>query len=110
PTQAGPRCGVGGSAVISDDVTHVKKIVFSPRLLAKAVFADPELTLALPPKVTAATGLDALTHCVEASLAKDWPPTCDGIALEGLRLAGRPLAACVREPADLEARSGMLMA
>jgi alcohol dehydrogenase class IV len=110
PTTAGTGSEVGRSAVVSDPVTHVKRIVFSPRLLAKAVFADPELTLALPPKITAATGLDALTHCVESFLAKDWHPICDGIALEGLRLAGRHLGACVREPNDLEARSGMLMA
>lgn len=110
PTTAGTGSEVGRSAVIADDRTHVKRILFSPRLLARAVFADPELTLDLPAKVTAATGMDALTHCVEAYLAKNPHPICDGIALEGLRIAARNLARCVHTPRDLEARSGMLMA
>src|SRR5262249_41663465 len=87
PTTSGTGSEVGRSSVISDDQTHVKKIIFSPKLLARAVFADPEWTLDLPAPVTAATGMDALTHCVEAYLAKDYHPICDGIALEGLRLA-----------------------
>ena len=69
PTTAGTGSEVGRSSVISDDVTHVKKIIFSPALLAKAVFADPELTLDLPPPITAATGMDALTHNVESYLS-----------------------------------------
>jgi alcohol dehydrogenase class IV len=110
PTTAGTGSEVGRSAVISDEKTHVKKIVFSPKLLARAVFADPELTLALPAKVTAATGMDALTHCIEAYLAKDYHPICDGIALEGLRLAARALPRCVETPGDIQARSDMMMA
>jgi alcohol dehydrogenase class IV len=110
PTTAGTGSEVGRSAVISDDETHVKKIVFSPRLLARAVFADPELTLGLPPKVTAATGMDALTHCIEAYLAKDYHPICDGIALEGLKLASRSLERAVKDGSDLAARGDMLMA
>jgi hypothetical protein len=110
PTTAGTGSEVGRSAVISDDETHVKKIVFSPRLLARAVFADPEVTLALPAKVTAATGMDALTHCIEAYLAKDYHPICDGIALEGLGLAARALPRCVEAPQDIQARSDMMMA
>jgi alcohol dehydrogenase class IV len=109
PTTAGTGSEVGRSAVISDD-KHVKRIVFSPKLLARAVFADPELTLALPPKVTAATGMDALTHCIEAYLAKDYHPICDGIALEGLRLAARALPRCIEAPGDIQARSDMMMA
>jgi alcohol dehydrogenase class IV len=109
PTTSGTGSEVGRSAVVSDDETHVKKIIFSPKLLAKAVFADPELTLDLPAKVTAATGMDALTHCVEAYLAKGYHPICDGIALEGLRLAARSLAKAVREPKNLEARGDMMM-
>ena len=89
PTTAGTGSEVGRSAVISDDETHVKKIIFSPHLLAKAVFADPELTLDLPAAITAATGIDALTHNIEAYLAKAYHPICDGIALEGMRLAAR---------------------
>ena len=109
PTTSGTGSEVGRSAVISDDVTHVKKIIFDPQLLAKAVFADPELTLGLPGPVTAATGMDALTHCVEAYLAKAYHPLCDGIALEGLRLASRSLAKAVATPADIEARGSMMM-
>ena len=110
PTTAGTGSEVGRSAVISDEKTHVKKIVFSPKLLARAVFADPEVTLALPPKVTAATGMDALTHCIEAYLAKDYHPICDGIALEGLRLAAPALPRCIEAPGDIQARSDMMMA
>jgi alcohol dehydrogenase class IV len=109
PTTAGTGSEVGRSAVISDDETRVKKIVFSPKLLAKAVFADPELTLGLPPKVTAATGMDALTHCIEAYLARDYHPICDGIALEGLRLGAKALPRAVRNGQDLQARGDMLM-
>ena len=110
PTTAGTGSEVGRSAVISDEQTHVKKIFFSPRLLAKAVFADPELTIGLPPAVTAATGMDALTHCIEAFLAKDYHPICDGIALEGLRLAAAALPRCVERGDDVAARGDMLMA
>ncbi|MFO0550198.1 MAG: iron-containing alcohol dehydrogenase [Polyangiaceae bacterium] len=110
PTTAGTGSEVGRSSVVSDDVTHLKKIIFSPRLLAKEVFADPELTYALPPSITASTGMDALTHCVEAFLAKNYHPICDGIALEGLRLSAKSLARAVAEPRDYDARSDMLMA
>jgi alcohol dehydrogenase class IV len=109
PTTAGTGSEVGRSAVISDEKTHVKKIFFSPRLLAKAVFADPELTLGLPPAVTAATGMDALTHCIEAFLAKDYHPICDGIALEGLRLGALALPRCYEKGDDLAARGDMMM-
>lgn len=110
PTTAGTGSEVGRSAVISDDLTHVKKIIFSPKLLARAVFADPELTVGLPPKITAATGMDALTHCIEAYLAKAYHPICDGIALEGLKLAARSLPRAVKDGSDLAARGDMLMA
>jgi alcohol dehydrogenase class IV len=109
PTTSGTGSEVGRSSVVSDDKTHVKKIIFSPKLLAKAVFADPELTLELPAKVTAATGMDALTHCVESYLAKGFHPICDGIALEGLRLSAENLVRAVREPRNIGARSGMMM-
>jgi alcohol dehydrogenase class IV len=109
PTTAGTGSEVGRSAVIADDVTHVKRIIFSPHLLADAVLADPELTVDLPASITAATGLDALTHNVEAYLARAWNPICDGIALEGLRLGAANLARAVARPHDLEARGAMLM-
>jgi alcohol dehydrogenase class IV len=110
PTTAGTGSEVGRSAVISDDETHVKKIVFSPHLLARVVVADPELTVGLPGPITAATGMDALTHNVEAYLAAGFHPICDGIALEGIRLAAANLARAVAHPTDIEARSAMLMA
>jgi alcohol dehydrogenase class IV len=109
PTTAGTGSEVGRSAVISDDQTHIKKIIFSPHLLARVVLADPELMLDLPAGVTAATGFDALTHNIESYLAKDYHPICDGIALEGLRIGAANLASAVAQPHDLAARSGMLM-
>jgi alcohol dehydrogenase class IV len=110
PTTAGTGSEVGRSSVIADEDTHVKKIIFHPILLARQVFADPELTLALPAKITAATGMDALTHCVESYLAKGFHPICDGIALEGLRLCAQGLPACMKNPGDVAARGSMLMA
>ncbi|MFP5385746.1 MAG: iron-containing alcohol dehydrogenase [Bacteriovoracia bacterium] len=109
PTTSGTGSEVGRSTVISDDVTHEKKILFSPRLLAKKVFADPELTMDLPPFVTAATGMDALTHNIEAYLSKGFSPLCDGIALEGIRLISQSLERAVTKP-DLESRAKMMMA
>jgi alcohol dehydrogenase class IV len=110
PTTSGTGSEVGRSSVVSEDDSHVKRVVFSPRLLPKVVFADPELTLGLPPTVTAATGMDALTHNVESYLSPAYHPLCDGIALEGTRIAARALARAVHEPGDLAARSDMMMA
>jgi alcohol dehydrogenase class IV len=109
PTTAGTGSEVGRSSVISDDDTHVKKIIFSPLLLARAVFADPELTLELPSLITAATGMDALTHNVESYLSPAYHPLCDGIAVEGVRIAARALPVAVKDGHDLAARSDMLM-
>ncbi|CAG1015809.1 alcohol dehydrogenase [Burkholderiaceae bacterium] len=110
PTTAGTGSEVGRSSVVSQDDTHVKRVVFSPRLLASAVFADPDLTLGLPPAVTAATGMDALTHNIESYLSPAYHPLCDGIALEGARIAARALPVAVREPGNLSARGDMMMA
>jgi alcohol dehydrogenase class IV len=109
PTTAGTGSEVGRSAIISDDETHQKKILFSPKLMAKIVFADPMLTMELPPFITAATGMDALTHNMEAFLAKMAHPICDGIALEGMLLISQSLEKAVNNP-DLESRSKMLIA
>ncbi|HUP30475.1 MAG TPA: iron-containing alcohol dehydrogenase [Usitatibacter sp.] len=109
PTTSGTGSEVGRSSVISDDATHVKKVVFNPVLLAKAVFADPELTLDLPPHVTAATGMDALTHNVESYLSPEYHPLCDGIALEGARIAAHAIDKAVASPRDIQARSDMMM-
>ena len=109
PTTSGTGSEVGRSAVISEDVSHVKKIVFAPVLLARAVFADPELTLELPPKITAATGVDALTHNIESYLSPVYHPLCDGIALEGVRIAARALPVAFKDGRDLAARTDMMM-
>jgi alcohol dehydrogenase class IV len=109
PTTSGTGSEVGRSAIIADDVTHQKKILFSPKLLAKIVFADPLLTMELPPFITAATGMDALTHNMEAFLAKNYHPIADGIALEGMRLISQSLDTATNKP-DVESRSRMLLA
>ncbi|MGA1318379.1 MAG: iron-containing alcohol dehydrogenase [Rubrivivax sp.] len=109
PTTSGTGSEVGRSAVVSENDTHHKRTVFSPKILAQAVFADPELTLALPAAVTAATGMDALTHNIESFLSPAYHPLCDGIALEGLRIGARALATAVKEPANLQARADMMM-
>ncbi len=109
PTTSGTGSEVGRSAVVSENDTHLKRTVFSAQILAKAVFADPELTLALPAAITAATGMDALTHNIESYLSPAYHPLCDGIALEGLRIGARALVTAVREPDNLQARSDMMM-
>ncbi len=108
PTTSGTGSEVGRSAIISDDETKQKRILFSPKLLAKIVFADPELTMDLPAFITAATGMDALTHNMEAFLAKMPHPICEGIALEGISLIKDSLADAVNRP-GLESRSKMLL-
>ncbi|WP_395701135.1 iron-containing alcohol dehydrogenase [Aquabacterium sp.] len=109
PTTSGTGSEVGRSSVVSENDNHHKRTVFSPKILARAVFADPELTLGLPPAVTAATGMDALTHNIESYLSPAYHPLCDGIALEGLRIGARALATAVNEPGNLQARADMMM-
>jgi alcohol dehydrogenase class IV len=109
PTTAGTGSEVGRSAIIADDVTHQKKILFSPKLLAKIVFVDPMLTMELPAFITAATGMDALTHNMEAYVAKMPHPLCEGVALEGISLISQSLEKAVNKP-DIESRSKMLIA
>ncbi len=109
PTTAGTGSEVGRSAIIADDATHQKKILFSPKLLAKIIFADPLLTMDLPAFITAATGMDALTHNMEAYIAKMPHPLCEGIGLEGISLIHQSLEKAVTKP-DLESRSKMLIA
>ncbi|MBI5716186.1 MAG: iron-containing alcohol dehydrogenase [Burkholderiales bacterium] len=109
PTTSGTGSEVGRSAVVSENDTHVKRTVFSAKILAKAVFADPALTVALPAAVTAATGMDALTHNIESYLSPAFHPLCDGIALEGLRIGARSLALAVAEPGNIAARADMMM-
>ena len=109
PTTSGTGSEVGRSSVVSENDTHKKRTVFSPKILPRAVFADPELTLALPPAVTGATGMDALTHNIESYLSPAWHPMCDGIALEGLRIGAHALATAVADPGNLQARADMMM-
>lgn len=108
PTTSGTGSEVGRSAIISEDESHKKRILFSPKLLARIVFADPELTLDLPPFVTAATGMDALTHNMEAYIAKNWHPICDGIALEGMGMIAANIEKATNNP-DIESRAYMLL-
>jgi alcohol dehydrogenase class IV len=110
PTTSGTGSEVGRSSVVSENDTHLKRVVFSPKILAKVVFADPELTLGLPANVTAATGMDALTHNIESYLSPAYHPLCDGIALEGTRIAAAALETAVKEPRNIKARSDMMMA
>lgn len=109
PTTSGTGSEVGRSAIISEDDTHRKRILFSPKLMAKIVFADPLLTMELPPFVTAATGMDALTHNMEAFIAKNFHPMAAGIGLEGIVLINQAIAGAVNQP-TLESRSKMMIA
>ncbi|UZR92328.1 iron-containing alcohol dehydrogenase [Chondrinema litorale] len=109
PTNAGTGSEVGRSTVISEDESHKKRVLFSPKLIAKQIFADPLLTMELPAKITASTGMDALSHNLEAFLSKGFHPMADGIAMEAIRLVGESLEKAVFEP-NLEARSNMLIA
>src|SRR5690606_15757886 len=109
PTTAGTGSDVGRRAIISEDETKRKRSLFSPKLLAKIVFADPLLTMDLPPCITAATGMDALTHNMEPYLAKNYPPLCSGIAWEGIKLIHESIVEATHRP-DLASRSKMLIA
>jgi len=110
PTTAGTGSEVGRSSVITLASTGRKAVLFHPELLARLVLLDPELTVGLPPVLTAATGADALTHCIESFACPLFHPMCDGIALEGIRLIVDALPRAFRNGADLDARSKMLVA
>ncbi|MFW5969066.1 MAG: iron-containing alcohol dehydrogenase [Halofilum sp. (in: g-proteobacteria)] len=110
PTTAGTGSEVGRASVITNDETHRKMIIFHPRMLPAAVILDPETTVGLPPQITAATGMDALSHCFEAWCAPGFHPMADGIALEGLRLIGTALPRAYDDGGDIEARTQMLAA
>jgi alcohol dehydrogenase class IV len=110
PTTAGTGSEVGRASVILDESSHLKKIIFHPRMLPVVVIADPELTVGLPPRITAATGMDALAHCLEAYCAPGFHPLADGIALEGMRLIKEWLAVAVADGKNVTARAHMLAA
>ena len=109
PTTSGTGSEVGRSAIISEDDTHRKRILFAPKLMAKIVFADPLLTMELPPFITAATGMDALTHNMEAYISKNFHPLAAGIGLEGIYLINQSIVEAVNKP-HLESRSKMMIA
>lgn len=110
PTTAGTGSEVGRSSVITLTETQQKKVLFHPELMARVVILDPELTVDLPPALTAATGVDALVHCIESFTCPAFHPPCDGIALEGIRLIVEALPRAYANGSDLEARGKMLVA
>lgn len=110
PTTAGTGSEVGRAAVITDTEQQIKRIIFHPSLLPGRVILDPELTLALPAKITAATGMDALSHNLEAFCCPFYHPMADGIAMEGIRLVKDYLPRAVENGSNLEARTQMLVA
>jgi len=110
PTTAGTGSEVGRAGVVTHPRTHEKKIIFHPALMPKVALLDPELTVGLPPKLTAATGMDALAHNLEAYCAPFYHPWSAGVALEGMRLVKDNLVKAVKKPKDLDARGNMLVA
>lgn len=110
PTTAGTGSEVGRAGVITDERTHTKRIIFHPKMMPRAVVCDPELTVGMPARITAGTGMDAFSHCLEAYCAPGFHPLADGIAVEGMRLVAGALVRAVRTPGDIEARSHMMAA
>ncbi len=110
PTTSGTGSEVGRATVISDADTHRKMIIFHPAMMPRIAIADPELTVGLPPGLTAATGMDALSHCLEAYCAPGFHPMADAIAIEGIKLVSDWLVRAVRDGSDIEARGQMMAA
>jgi len=110
PTTAGTGSEVGRASVITNSETEEKKIIFHPKVLPSVVICDPELTVGMPPFITAGTGLDAFAHCVEAFSSPHYHPMSQGIALEGMRLVVENLPIAFSEPENLDARAHMMSA
>ncbi len=110
PTTAGTGSEVGRASVITNSQTHVKKIIFHPKVLPAVVICDPELTVGMPKMITAGTGMDAFAHCLEAYSSPHYHPMSQGIALEGLRLVNTYLPRAYKDGTDLEARAHMMSA
>jgi alcohol dehydrogenase len=110
PTTAGTGSEVGRAGVITDEASHTKRIIFHPKMMPRVVICDPELTVGMPSRITAGTGMDALSHCLEAYCAPGFHPLADGIAVEGMRLVAGALERAVKTPGDLEARAHMMAA
>jgi alcohol dehydrogenase len=110
PTTAGTGSEVGRAGVITQEATQTKKVIFHPLMMPRITICDPELTVGMPPHITAGTGLDALAHCLEAYCAPGYHPMADGIAVEGVRLVKNNLSRAYRDGGDLEARANMMSA
>jgi alcohol dehydrogenase len=110
PTTAGTGSEVGRAGVITNLATHTKKVIFHPKMMPTQVILDPELTVGLPPALTAGTGMDALAHCLEAYCAPGFHPMAEGVAVEGIRLVRAYLRRAYNDGADIEARANMLAA
>ncbi|MEM7539167.1 MAG: iron-containing alcohol dehydrogenase [Chloroflexota bacterium] len=110
PTTAGTGSEVGRAGVVTNEETCTKKVIFHPNMLPAVVIADPELTVGMPPFITAGTGMDALAHCLEAYCAPSYHPMADGIALEGIRLVFENLPKVYMDGTDIEARGHMMSA
>ncbi|RCS23944.1 iron-containing alcohol dehydrogenase [Phyllobacterium salinisoli] len=110
PTTAGTGSEVGRAAVITNEATHTKKVIFHPKMLPVTVIADPELSVGMPPFITAGTGMDAFAHCLEAYCAPGYHPMADGIAVEGMRLVFENLPKAYADGKNLTARANMMSA
>jgi alcohol dehydrogenase class IV len=110
PTTAGTGSEVGRAGVITQEATHTKKVIFHPKMMPRVVIIDPELTVGMPPAITAGTGMDALAHCLEAYCAPSYHPIAEGIAVEGMRLVFENLPKAVANGNDLDARGHMMSA
>lgn len=110
PTTAGTGSEVGRAGVITQESTHSKKVIFHPNMMPKVTICDPELTVGMPAKITAGTGMDALAHCLEAYCSPFYHPMGEGIAVEGMRLVKENLLRAYRDGTDIEARAHMMSA
>jgi alcohol dehydrogenase class IV len=110
PTTAGTGSEVGRAGVVTDAATHTKKVIFHPKMMPAITICDPELTIGMPPRITAGTGMDALAHCLEAYCGPFYHPLADGIAVEGMRLVKENLVPAFENGADIEARAQMMAA
>ncbi|MEQ8698194.1 MAG: iron-containing alcohol dehydrogenase, partial [Bauldia litoralis] len=110
PTTAGTGSEVGRAGVVTDEATHTKKVIFHPAMMPKIVICDPELTVGMPPVITAGTGMDAFAHCLEAYCSPGYHPMADGVAVEGIRLVFENLPRAFTDGTDIEARAHMMSA
>ena len=110
PTTAGTGSEVGRASVITNSVSHEKKIIFHPKILPTVVICDPELTVGMPRPITAGTGMDAFAHCLEAFCSPHYHPMSQGMALEGMRLVKENLPRAYADGTDIKARAHMMSA